>query len=386
MTLTVTDLFCGAGGSSQGAEEAGGQLALGLNHWRRAIDSHAANFPHAEHDCADISVCDPRYYPATDLLIASPECFPAGTLISDPWRVDADAGEIVELRARTMERRLSAIAYAHHAAGVDSPTRAKVVREALEGLYRDQAQRAREQPGLRTRNAKPITVELLHELIATCDRGSLRGLRDRALLVIGFAGAYRRSELVSLDWDDVEEDADGLRVTLGRSKTDQRGHGHLKGLPYGSNEPTCPVRALRDWHAALDHAVATLPGSAPGIGAGPIFGPVNRHGQPRVAWRVDGALVLERLGDGSVSAIVKERVRLALRRRQPPPDPGFVEQQVAEYSAHSLRGGFITTAARRRVPEYLIMRHTGHRTERVMRGYIEQGALWEDNPAAMLGL
>jgi hypothetical protein len=81
MSLTVTDLFCGAGGSSQGAEEAGTQLALGLNHWRRAIDTHSANFPHAEHDCADVSVCDPRYYPTTDLLIASPECFPAGTLI-----------------------------------------------------------------------------------------------------------------------------------------------------------------------------------------------------------------------------------------------------------------------------------------------------------------
>ncbi len=74
MTLTVTDLFCGAGGSSQGAEEAGGRLALGLNHWRRAIDTHATNFPHAEHDCADVSACDPRYYPTTDLLLSSPEC------------------------------------------------------------------------------------------------------------------------------------------------------------------------------------------------------------------------------------------------------------------------------------------------------------------------
>ncbi len=72
--LSVTDLFCGAGGSSQGAEEAGTRLALGLNHWDRAIATHAANFPHAEHDLTDVSVCDPRYYPRTDLLIASPEC------------------------------------------------------------------------------------------------------------------------------------------------------------------------------------------------------------------------------------------------------------------------------------------------------------------------
>jgi DNA (cytosine-5)-methyltransferase 1 len=72
--LSVTDLFCGAGGSSQGAEDAGTRLALGLNHWDRAIATHQANFPDANHDCADVSVCDPRYYPRTDLLIASPEC------------------------------------------------------------------------------------------------------------------------------------------------------------------------------------------------------------------------------------------------------------------------------------------------------------------------
>jgi integrase len=317
-------------------------------------------------------------------LPATPETI--AMYVSDPYRIDADAGEINELRASTMERRLSAIAYAHHSAGLESPTRTKVVREALEGLYRRQAIRAREQPNLRLRKAKPLTVELLCELVATCDRDSLRGLRDRALLVIGLAGAYRRSELVSLDWNDVEEDADGLRVTLASSKTDQRGRGHLKGLPYGSNEPTCPVRALRDWRTTLSQAVASLPGGAHGLVAGPIFGPVNRHGQPRVAWSADGTLVLERLGDGSVNTIVKDRVRQALRRRQPPPDPELVEQQVADYSAHSLRGGFISTAARRRVPEYLIMRHTGHRTERVMRGYIDEGALWEDNPAAMLGL
>jgi len=74
MTLTVTDLFCGAGGSSQGAEDAGTRLALGLNHWRQAISTHSENFPHADHDCADVSVCDPRHYPPTDLLLASPEC------------------------------------------------------------------------------------------------------------------------------------------------------------------------------------------------------------------------------------------------------------------------------------------------------------------------
>lgn len=79
--ITATDQFCGAGGSSQGAEEAGVRLVMALNHWDKAIETHNSNFPHAAHDCTDISACDPRRYPSTNILITSPECFPAGTLI-----------------------------------------------------------------------------------------------------------------------------------------------------------------------------------------------------------------------------------------------------------------------------------------------------------------
>lgn len=79
--VTVTDQFCGAGGSSIGATATGLELKLALNHWSRAIETHNANFPHAYHECTDISACEPRRYPSTDILITSPECFPAGTLI-----------------------------------------------------------------------------------------------------------------------------------------------------------------------------------------------------------------------------------------------------------------------------------------------------------------
>lgn len=72
--ITVTDQFCGAGGSSQGAQEAGVEVAMALNHWKLAIETHQTNFPNTKHDCTDISACDPRRYPSTDILITSPEC------------------------------------------------------------------------------------------------------------------------------------------------------------------------------------------------------------------------------------------------------------------------------------------------------------------------
>src|SRR5450755_1185730 len=79
--LTATDLFCGAGGSSQGAVDAGAEVVLALNHWKLAVEAHNTNFPNTLHECTDISACDPRRYPSTHILIASPECFPAGTFI-----------------------------------------------------------------------------------------------------------------------------------------------------------------------------------------------------------------------------------------------------------------------------------------------------------------
>jgi integrase len=117
-------------------------------------------------------------------------------------------------------------------------------------------------------------------MVETLSPTSLIGVRDRALLLVGFAGAFRRSELVSLDVADIAFNADGLVVQVRRSKTDQEGEGRKVGLPFGSNPLTCPVRSLRAW---LDMA---------GIVSGPIFRPVDRHGNlgtQRLTDQVGGA-------------------------------------------------------------------------------------------------
>jgi integrase len=156
-------------------------------------------------------------------------------------------------RVSTLYRRLSGISQAHQAAGFATPTRDPQVRLVFQGIRR-------------TLGAAPdqknaaITAEV-RAMVETLSPTSLLGVRDRALLLVGFAGAFRRSELVSLDVADVSFNSDGLVVTLRRGKTDQEGVGRKVGLPFGSNPLTCPVRALRAW---LDVAV---------IARGPIFAP-----------------------------------------------------------------------------------------------------------------
>ena len=161
--------------------------------------------------------------------------------------------------------------------------------------------------GIAQREAKPLLREDLFRVVDAMGDG-VKDARDRALLLIGFAGGFRRSEIVALNCDDVERVRQGLVVTLRRSKTDQEGAGRKVGIPFGRTRH-CPVLALDRWLAAA------------GIDAGPVFRPVDRHG--RVA--------SERLSGEAVSLVVKERVAAAGI------DPiGF--------SGHSLRAGFATSA------------------------------------------
>ena len=174
--------------------------------------------------------------------------------------------------------------------------------------------------------------------------------RDRTLLLFGFAGALRRSELVALDVEDVSEDDAGLRLVVRRSKTDQEAEGAIRGLPYGSHPATCPVRAWRRWLTAS------------GIPGGPAFRSVDRHGR----------LGAQRLSDRAVADMIKRRA-LAVGL-----DGAF--------AGHSLRAGFATEGYAQGTPEPAIMRHGRWRSASVMRGYIEEGSLWNDNAAARLGL
>jgi len=188
-------------------------------------------------------------------------------------------------------------------------------------------------------------------MVETLSPTSLIGVRDRALLLVGFAGAFRRSELVSLDVADVAFGADGLIVQLRRSKTDQEGEGRKVGLPFGSNPLTCPVRAVRAW---LDVAV---------IVRGPIFRPVDRHGN------VAGT----QLTDQSVALVVKRCAKAAGL------DP-------RRYAGHSLRSGLATAAAMADVSERAIMAQTGHKSLPMVRRYIRDGSLFRRNAAAAVGL
>jgi integrase len=161
------------------------------------------------------------------------------------------------LQPGSIQRRLNAIAEAHKAAGLDSPTQAGLVRITMKGIRRTL--------GTAPVQKAPAMTGDIRAMVDASDDG-LIDLRDRALILLGFAGAFRRSELVGLDLEDCAFSKDGLTVTLRRSKTDQEGVGRRVGIPYGSNPETCPVRTIQDW---IEQG---------GIGSGALFRSINRHG------------------------------------------------------------------------------------------------------------
>jgi integrase len=200
---------------------------------------------------------------------------------------------------------------------------------------------------------KPVDA-LLSEDIKRMIRSmpnTLIGMRDRALIIIGFAGAFRRSEIVGLDVDDISYRDEGLVILLARSKTDQTGEGRWVGIPYGKNPDTCPVAALRRW---LETS---------GISEEAIFRGLDRHGN----------IVSDRLSRRSVGEIIKRAARMAGL------DP-------ARYSGHSLRSGHCTQAARSGVAEHVIMQQTGHRCQATLKRYIRLGRIFEENSAKSLDL
>ncbi len=178
----------------------------------------------------------------------------------------------------------------------------------------------------------------------------LDGVGDRALLLLGFAGAFRRAELVGLDVEDLTETDEGLEVMIRRSKTDQEGAGRKVGVPFGSDPATCPVRSVRAWRQAA------------GVDTGPLFRGV-----------LHGRLVSERLSTLGVARAVKRAAKAAGL------DP-------SKFSGHSLRAGLVTCAARAGKSLNAIMEQTGHRSVPMVRRYIRDASLFKDNAAAGIGL
>jgi integrase len=177
------------------------------------------------------------------------------------------------------------------------------------------------------------------------------GLRDRALVLVGYAGAFRSSELAAIDCAHLSFTKDGLVIDLRRSKTDQEGSGRKVGIPLGKEEATCLVRALRRWLTES------------GIAAGAVFRGVNRHGKPS----------RRRLHKDCVGWILKR----AARRAGLKPEP---------LGGHSLRAGHVNQAAMNRVSERDIMRQTGHKSAEMLARYIRIGEMFTRNAAAGLGI
>ena len=197
---------------------------------------------------------------------------------------------------------------------------------------------------------KPVLVADLQEVLKRIP-DSLPGKRDRALLLLGFAGAFRRSELVGLNVEDIEKTPDGMVVHIRRSKTDQEGQGREVGIPPGAADATCPIRAVSEWSAAAK------------ISSGPLFRSVNRHGQ----------VLPRRLSGEGVAMVVKRYIeKLGY-------DP-------ARFAAHSLRAGLATSAAAAGKSERAIMNQTGHRSVTTVRRYIRDGNLFRENAAGKIGL
>ena len=242
-------------------------------------------------------------------------------------------------RVPSLDLALAAIAAAHRAASLDSPRTAPVVREVMKGIRRAL--------GVAPHPKAPVLVPELKAMLAAIPAGRL-GIRDRALLLLGFASALRRSELVGLTVEDVAQGEDGLTITLRRSKTDQEGVGRVIGIPFGSAPETCPVRALKAW---LTEA---------GITEGAIFRGVSRHGH-----------LLGRLSGRAVARIVQGAA-------------AAVGLEASTFGGHSLRAGLATAAAKAGKSERAIMAHTGHRSVTMVRRYIRNASVFTDNAAAGL--
>jgi site-specific recombinase XerD len=243
----------------------------------------------------------------------------------------------------TISRKLTAISKAHALA---SCARTPVD----QGELADRCAGIRNTLGTRGTKKTAIAVDVLRKVVGALP-SSPSGYRDRALLVVGFAGGLRRSPLVALDVEDLTQDTDGLCVLIRKDKTDQARAGRTIGLPYGSDPKTCPVRSVALW---LDWA---------GITTGAVFRQVDRHG---------------RVGDRMSDRAAAEAVKRAVERAGLDPKA---------FGGHSLRRGFVTSAHRAGKSVHAIKRQTGHKDLRTLDEYIDDaGVLGEENAARGIGL
>ena len=239
----------------------------------------------------------------------------------------------------TLRRRLVSISMVHKLKGHYLDTKHPIIVENLMGIRRLK--------GSIQEGKKPILINHLKSIINAIDKqkmGDIKKFRDKSIILIGFGGGFRRNELISINYEDIEFVREGLKITVKRSKTDQFGEGMIKGLPYFTNEAYCPIINLKKWLEISK------------IKSGPIFRRFSKG----------LSLTNKRLTDQSVVLLMKEYLNLA-----------GVENK--NYAGHSLRSGFATVAAESGADERSIMAMTGHKTTQMVRRYIKEANIFKNN-------
>jgi site-specific recombinase XerD len=244
-----------------------------------------------------------------------------------------------DVKMSTLKRRLVSIGVIHKLKGYYLDTKHPSIIENVMGIKR--------RKGSIQRGKKPLLINGLKEVINVIDNinnEEIKKLRDRSLILIGFSGGFRRNEIVSLDYDDLDFVTEGVKINLKRSKTDQFGEGLVKGLPYSNNSQYCPVVSIKKWIEVSD------------ISSGPLFRRFSKGSK----------LMQNRLSDQTVALLIKKYLKLA----------GIDNKN---YSGHSLRSGFATSAAESGAEERSIMAMTGHKSTEMVRRYIKEANLFKNN-------
>jgi len=251
-----------------------------------------------------------------------------------------------DIKLSTLKRRLVSIGIIHALKGQYLDTKHPIIVENIMGIRR--------RKGSLQKGKKPLLINNLKLLINVIDEFNnedLKKFRDRSILLIGFSGGFRRSEIVSLDYDDLNFVEEGLKINLKKTKTDQFGEGSLKGLPYFDNSQYCPVISIKKWIEISN------------IDSGPLFRRISKSKK----------LSKNRLSDQSVALLIKKYLKLA----------GIDNRN---YSGHSLRSGFATSAAEAGAEERSIMAMTGHKSTEMVRRYIKEANLFKNNALNKLKL
>jgi len=244
-----------------------------------------------------------------------------------------------DVKISTLKRRLVSIGVIHKLKGHYLDTKHPSIIENIMGIKR--------RKGSIQKGKKPLLINTLKQIIDVIDsynNEEIKKFRDRSLILIGFSGGFRRNEIVSLDYEDLDFVGEGLKINLKRSKTDQFGEGAVKGLPYFDNSQYCPVLSLKKWIEVSN------------IKYGPLFRRFAKGSK----------LTENRLTDQTVALLIKEYLKLA----------GIDSKN---YSGHSLRSGFATSAAESGAEERSIMAMTGHKSTEMVRRYIKEANLFKNN-------